>query len=99
MSKVEGEDMKFKTKYNIGDIVVFEKQDFSRDIGKIMGVDLFFSYETMLEIKYIVEKFFKDATITSSSIEIKGNSIIKKLNRKAFEKAYAEKWASIAGEK
>ena len=91
--------MKFKTKYNIGDIVVFDKQDFSRDIGKITGVDLFFSYDAMLEIKYIVERFCKDATITSSSIEIKGNSIIKKLNRKAFEKAYAEKWASIAGEK
>ena len=91
--------MKFKTKYNVGDIVVFEKQDFSRDIGKITGVDLFFSYETMLEIKYMVERFFKDATISGSSIEIKGNSIIKKLNRKAFEKAYAEKWASIAGEK
>lgn len=91
--------MKFKTKYNIGDIVVFDKQDFSRDIGKITGVDLFFSYDTMLEIKYIVERFGKDATITGSLIEIKGNSIIKKLNRKAFEKAYAEKWASIAGEK
>ena len=91
--------MKFKTKYNIGDIVIFEKQDFSRDIGKITGVDIFFSYETMLEIKYIVERFCKDATISSNSVSIKGNSIIKKLNRKAFEKAYAEKWASIAGEK
>ena len=83
--------MKFKTKYNVGDIVVFEKQDFSRDIGKITGIDLFFSYETMLEIKYIVERFFKDATIYDSSVSIKGDSIIKKLNRKAFEKAYAEK--------
>ena len=93
--------MKFKTKYNVGDIVVFEKQDFSRDIGKITGVDLFFSYETMLEIKYIIERFCKDAIISlsSNSVSIKGNSIIKKLNRKAFEKAYAEKWASIAGEK
>lgn len=91
--------MRFKTKYNIGDIVVFEKQDFNNDIGKITGIDLFFSYETMLEIKYIVEKFGKDATLAGSSIEIKGNSIIKKLNKKAFEKAYAEKWASIAGEK
>lgn len=92
--------MKFKTKYNIGDIVVFEKQDFSRDIGKITGVNIFFSYETMLEIKYIVRRFCcKDATLSSNLIEIKGNSIIKKLNRKAFEKAYAEKWASIAGEK
>lgn len=53
----------------------------------------------MLEIKYIVERFCKDATISSNSVSIKGNSIIKKLNRKAFEKAYAEKWASIAGEK
>lgn len=91
--------MKFKTKYNIGDIVVFDKQDFSRDIGKITGIDLFFSYDAMLEIKYIVERFCKDATIYGSSVSIKGNSIIKKLNRKAFEKAYAEKWASIAGEK
>lgn len=88
--------MKFKTQYNIGDIVIFSKSDFKKDIGAITGIKIFFSWEAGQRTNYDIKPFAVNEDIrVCNNVEIREHEIVKKLNKKAFEKAYAEKCAEI----
>lgn len=83
--------MKLKSKYNIGSIVEFYNdgiQDY--DIARINGIKMEFSWETLQRTTYYVSSFRKN---NDYSIEIKEHQIRKTLNKKAFERAYAEQCA------
>lgn len=83
--------MKLKSKYNIGSIVEFYNdriQDY--DIARIDGVTIEFSWERLQRNTYSISIFRKDNNYYE---EIQECKIIRQLNKKAFEKAYAEKCA------
>lgn len=82
--------MKIKTKYNIGDIIQFCSDRNELKVGKIVSLDIFIYDEQ--EVSYEVQLFAGDLNF-DNGINLKEDKIIKKLNRKAFEKTYAEQCA------
>lgn len=87
--------MKFKSKFNIGDVVLFlNHKTCNNDIGTINSIRLDFSYETMLKEKYIISPARIECDYSYNGVEVEVNSIYKKLNKKAFEYAFAEKCAN-----
>ena len=84
--------MRFKTKYNIGDIVKFFNSKINDyDIGNITRVSVSFSFESGQEEKYKVNPIRINDDYYDHSIEINETSVYKKLNKKAFEKEFAKK--------
>lgn len=81
--------MRFKTKYNIGDYVIF--LDFGRNIGEIVGIDIHFSWETLQETTYRVRTKQIKSDIFEGIETVKEWDIVERINKKAFEKAFAEK--------
>lgn len=84
--------MKFKSKYNIGDIVLFYTNSWEQKIGRIISVCIKFSYETLKKISYDISLFVPNSSQVYTNY-INENDIIKKINKKAFEKIYAEECA------
>lgn len=82
--------MKIKTKYNIGDIIQFCSDRNELKVGKIVSLDIFIYDEQ--EVNYGVKLFAGDLNL-DNGIDLIEHKIIKRLNRKAFEKAYAEQCA------
>lgn len=86
--------MKFKSKFNVGDVVLFYNRKIcDNDIGKIDSIKISFSWETMLEEKYVISPARIEEDYSYKGVEVEINSIHKKLNKKAFERAFAEKCA------
>lgn len=87
--------MRFKSKFNVGDVVLFYNHKIcNNDIGKIDSIIISFSYETMLQEKYKISPARIECDYSYKGVEVEINSIRKKLNKKAFEKAFAEKCAN-----
>jgi N-methylhydantoinase B/oxoprolinase/acetone carboxylase alpha subunit len=84
--------MKFKSKYNVGDVVLFYNSKIhDNDIGTIGVVKISFSLETLQRESYQICPVRIDCYYSDNSVEVTRNKIRKKLNKKAFNKAFAEK--------
>ena len=87
--------MRFKSKFNVGDVVLFYNHKIcDNDIGKIDSISMSFSYVTMLKEKYVISPARIEEYYSYNGVEVEINSSRKKLNKKAFEKAFAEKCAN-----
>lgn len=84
--------MKFKTKYNVGDIVEFETINTKKTlVGRISSLVVKFSFETGTDVVYYIRTFeFGTASHISTMKDVHEYDIINKLNSKAFLKRYAE---------
>lgn len=85
--------MKFKTKYNIGDIVEFRRIDMNRSkIGSISEITIRYSLEKNYHIVcYNINTFeFDKPLYVSISKTVPEYEIVKKLDSKAFLKKYSE---------
>lgn len=83
--------MKFKTKYNIGDVVQFYNERIhNNDIGTIQGVNVSFSWETHKESYYISPARI-ESNFSCNRVKVDADSVYKKLNKKAFEEEFAKK--------
>lgn len=84
--------MKFKTKYNIGDIVEFETINTKkRMVGKIDSLVVKCSLEWGTDVVYYISTFeFGTPSHTSTTKDFHEYDIVSKLNSKAFLKRYAE---------
>lgn len=85
--------MKFKTKYNIGDIVEFETIDMNRSkIGSISGITIRYSLEKgHRDVCYNINTFeFNKPPYASISKTVPEDDIVEKLDSKAFLKKYSE---------
>lgn len=86
--------MRFKSKYNVGDVVMFYNHRIhDNDIGKIGSIKISFSLETLHKESYRIYPVRIEEDYSDNGIEIEVNSIRMQLNKKAFEKAFAEKCA------
>lgn len=84
--------MRFKTKYNIGDIVQFYNERIhDNDIGTITGVNVSFSWETLQKESYNISPARIESDFSDNGIVVDVNSVYKKLNKKAFEEEFAKK--------
>ena len=84
--------MKFKTKYNVGDIVQFYNSKIhDNDIGTIQSVNVCFSWETLQKESYDICPARIENDFSYKGIVVNENSVYKKLNKKAFEKEFAKK--------
>ena len=95
--------MKFKTKYNIGDIVEFETINTKkRMVGKIDSLVVKCSFEWGTDVVYYIRAFeFGTPSHISTMKDVHEYDINNKLNSKAFLKRYAELVAEkiVKGEK
>lgn len=84
--------MKFKTKYNIGDIVEFETINTKkRMVGKIDSLVVKCSFEWGTDVVYYISTFeFGTLSHISTIKDVHEYDINNKLNSKAFLKRYAE---------
>lgn len=84
--------MRFKSKYNIGDIVLFYNETTQKtEIGKIRKLRIDFSYETNKQELYFVEKVKTDIILgLDERIKISEHYIEKRLNKRVFEKEFAK---------
>lgn len=84
--------MKFKTKYNIGDIVEFETINTKKKmVGKIDSLVVKYSFEWGTDVVYYISTFeFGTPSHISTIKDVHEYDIINKLNSKAFLKRYAE---------
>ena len=84
--------MKFKTKYNIGDIVEFETINTKkRMVGKIDSLVVKCSFEWGTDVVYYIRAFeFGTPSHISTMKDVHEYDINNKLNSKAFLKRYAE---------
>ena len=85
--------MKFKTKYNVGDIVEFRTFDMKKNmIGKIDSLVVkFISFETQTDVVYHIRMFEIGKPLFMLTMkDVHEYDIINKLNSKAFLKRYAE---------
>lgn len=85
--------MKFKTKYNIGDIVEFRRINMDKNkVGSITGITIRYSLEKgHRDVCYDIDIFELNKPIYISTKEnIYEYDIENKLNSKAFLKRYAE---------
>lgn len=86
--------MKFKSKYNMGDVVHFYNNKIcDNDIGVITSINISFSWQTMLKEKYVISPARIEEDYSDNGVEVEIDSIRKKLNKRAFDKAFAEKCA------
>lgn len=86
--------MKLKSKYNVGDIVIFYNENTNEnEIGSIDKIEIKFSWEILQKTKYTISLRKINGTYTCNSKEVPEAYIYKKLNKRAFEKAYAEQCA------
>lgn len=82
--------MKLKSKYNIGQIVEYKTIN-DEGIGKIVSIDISFSFETRQKTEYKITKIENYySTVYGKSFLIKEYDICKALNKSAFEKEYAK---------
>lgn len=77
--------MKFKSKYNIGDIVEFT-QSHMNYLGRITKITVSYVQDLGVIIKYQVILVGKNSYVIN---EVYEGEIYKRLNKPAFEKAYA----------
>ena len=95
--------MKFKTKYNIGDIVEFETINTKkRMVGEIDSLVVKCSFEWGTDVVYYIRAFeFGTPSHISTMKDVHEYDINNKLNSKAFLKRYAELVAEkiVKGEK
>ena len=84
--------MKFKTKYNIGDIVEFETINTKKImVGKIDSLVVKCSFEWGTDVVYYIRAFeFGTPSHISTMKDVHEYDINNKLNSKAFLKRYAE---------
>ena len=84
--------MKFKTKYNIGDIVEFETINTKKTlVGRIASLVVKFSFEEGTDVVYYIRTFEFGKPLYASTIkDVHEYDINNKLNSKAFLKRYAE---------
>lgn len=84
--------MKFKTKYNVGDIVEFETINTKkRMVGEIDSLVVKCSFEWGTDVVYYISTFeFGTPSHISTIKDAHEYDIINKLNSKAFLKRYAE---------
>lgn len=85
--------MKFKTKYNIGDIVEFRRIDMNKNkAGSITGITIRYSLEKgHRDVCYDIDVFELNKPIYISTMkDVHEYDINNKLNSKAFLKKYAE---------
>ena len=86
--------MKIKTKYNIGEIVLFKNPKTNDvDVGKIDKVYISFSWEELLKQEYMIIPIRMRAVYVSDWVRVDKMEIHKRLDKKAFKKAYAEQCA------
>lgn len=84
--------MRFKTKYNIGDIVQFYNEKIhDNDIGTITSVNVYFSWESLQKESYDIAPARIESDFSYNGIVVDVNSVYKKLNKKAFEEEFAKK--------
>lgn len=84
--------MKFKTKYNIGEVVQFYNHKIcDNDIGIIDCINISFSWETLQKNKYVISPKRIESDFSYNGVEVDENSIYKKLNKKTFNKLFTEK--------
>ena len=84
--------MKFKTKYNVGDIVEFETINTKKTlVGRIDCLVVKFSFETGTDVVYYIRAFeFGTPSHISTMKDVHEYDIINKLNSKAFLERYSE---------
>lgn len=86
--------MKLKTKYNIGDVVRYYNYTSStNEIGIITHIYTDFSWETLQKTRYTIEKVKISNEPCSFHKTVDEYDIKQRLNKKAFEKAFAEECA------
>ena len=84
--------MRFKTKYNVGDVVQFYNSNIhDNDIGTIGSVNVYFSWETLQKESYDILPARIESDFSYNGIVVDLNSVYKKLNKKAFEREFAKK--------
>ena len=84
--------MKFKTKYNIGDVVQFYNDKIhNNDIGTIRGVNVYFSWETLQKESYDILPARIESDFSYNGVKVDRDSVYKKLNKKTFEEEFAKK--------
>ena len=83
--------MKFKSKYNVGDIVhYFNTESGKNQIGRISRIFISYNTEFGEKIKYDVERIKIDNDYIADEVCILEGAINKKINKKAFDKEYAK---------
>ena len=84
--------MKFKTKYNVGDIVEFETINTKKTlVGRISSLVVKFSFEEGTDVVYYIRTFeFGKPLYVSTIKDVHEYDINNKLNSKAFLKRYSE---------
>lgn len=86
--------MKLKSKYNVGDVVRFYNYTTSKyEIGAITRIHVEFSLEKLQKTWYTIETVKIKKAYTSFATNVDEYDILQKLNKKAFNKAYAEECA------
>lgn len=81
--------MKFKTKYNIGDVVIFYGNPvFEKEVGQIDKIKIDFSWETSQRTQYSIKRI--NINSIRASITVSETDIQRKLNKKAFEKEFTK---------
>lgn len=85
--------MLMTSKYNTGDIVQFVKDNGNIGVGRICSVRMTHSYETQKRVEYEIYLLRVKPSCVYNSLTVKEYNIQKKLNKKAFEKAYAQECA------
>lgn len=94
--------MRFKTKYNVGDIVKFYNRKICNyDVGEIKSVRVDFSWETLQKTKYMINPIKLEYEMFDNSISVDQSDVYKRLYKDAFEKEYAKLCAKfkLSGEK
>lgn len=84
--------MKYKTEYNLGDIVLFEI-DGKKKVGKIAGIQIIDEIDRRFPIdSYSISEL---TPLSKSKWAVSGDyirkGILKKLNKKEFEKVFTKK--------
>ena len=88
--------MRFKTKYNVGDIVKFYNRKICNyDVGEITSVGVDFSWETLQRTKYMINPAKLEYEVFDHSISVDQSDVCKRLHKDTFEKEYAKLCAKI----
>ena len=88
--------MRFKTKYNVGDIVKFYNRKICNyDVGEITKIIIDFSWEALQKTRYMINPAILDYQAFNHSISVDQSDVCKRLYKDAFEKEYAKLCAKI----
>lgn len=88
--------MRFKTKYNVGDIVKFYNIKICNyDVGEITRVRVDFSWETLQKTQYMINPAKLEYEMFDHSIPVDQSDICKRLHKDTFEKECAKLCAKI----